>query len=105
MTPEQETELRELYEIVLKTARRAVRDLNHMSTDLKEKPIIPKEEWKERIRHYELVLGGTAEYRQSLINVISNLEYKLQHEINKTKDRIDIAFTPLFDEEGASNGG
>jgi hypothetical protein len=78
MTPkiDQIAELRECYDLVLKTARRCTRDLNHAIDNIPTGCPI-KSMLQERVAHYEVVLGGTTDYRQSLYMKIDALERRL----------------------------
>lgn len=86
-TYENYLELKECYEIVLKTARRCARDLKHACDDLKEDSVIPASDYRERYAYYNLVLGGTSEYRQKLHLEIKNLEYELSR-ANRTIEEL-----------------
>ena len=72
-------ELRECYEIVLKTARRCTRDMAHAIDHL---PADLRDLWVDRVKHYELVLGGTCDYRHYLHEQIDRLEFQLAKEMN-----------------------
>ena len=93
VTPFQE--LKECYDLVLKTARRTARDLRHAVDNIND-PLL-KEYFKERYAHFDLIFGGTSDYRidlyldfdrkeAELIKKIKELEQQLQEEINRSND-------------------
>lgn len=69
-------ELQECYDIVLKTARRVTRDLDHCINWLPS-DCEYREMFGERVNHYNLVLGPTQEYRVKLHSEIQRLESEL----------------------------
>lgn len=76
-------ELQECYDLVLKTARRCARDMAHAIDHL---PADLRDLWVDRVSHYELVLGGTNDYRAHLHREIDHLEFRLQREMNKSEE-------------------
>lgn len=78
-------EVMECYDIVLKTARRCVRDLRHVVDNVpNDNPM--KEMFSERYGHYEVIFGGTTDYRIKLHDEIMRLDYKLIAEVNKNTE-------------------
>lgn len=65
-------EIRECYGLLLKTARRCVRDLRHAVDNIQDRNIA--EIFKDRVTHYETVLGGVSDYRIELVQRIQWLE-------------------------------
>lgn len=72
-------ELRECYDLILKTARRCCRDLNHAIDNIgSDNQIVAM--MRSRVAHYEVVLGGTTDYRNSLHSEIETLKRALAGE-------------------------
>lgn len=69
-------ELRECYEILLKTARRCARDLRH-AVDLMQLETKNRYGFDDRIRLYETVFAGVTDYKLELHRKIDTLEAKL----------------------------
>lgn len=59
-------ELKECYDLVLKTARRCARDMAHAIDHL---PADLRDLWVDRLRHYEMVLGGSSVLCSGIIGI------------------------------------
>ena len=78
-------ELKSCYEIVLKTARRAARDLNHAIDHFPQGDDFIQV-YRDRYQFYDLVFGGTQDYRANLYREIDKLEYELKKEMNRSAE-------------------
>lgn len=86
-------ELRESYDLLLKTARRAARDLNHAIDQMADTSL--KQMFRDRYRHYDLVFGGTCDYRANLHIEMDQQERKieaLERQLKKLDPNADLPF-------------